>query len=137
MYKRQLENFGKLVMVARSDGSVMAALGGGQAVDQSLTRTSIMGRVEWELTPGFVDFYIEEKVIRTYCNLSNWPYDTFVERLSLLPHTLVKPGVKIDLGKNMKHRPPPVRVRCLLVRRPSKDTAWVDPDEVKAAVAAA
>jgi hypothetical protein len=44
------ENYGGFVVLKISDGSLLAQLGNGQAIDQSITRSKIMGRVEHQVS---------------------------------------------------------------------------------------
>ena len=76
------ENYGKFVVVKRSDGSLLAQLGGNQEIDQSITRTSVAGRIEHEITPGYVDYYIEEALLKAYCATMSFGYTAFIKQLS-------------------------------------------------------
>jgi hypothetical protein len=53
------------------------SMGSGDRVDKSITRTKVMGRVEHDLSPGWVDFYIEEGLLKRHCSLFGYGYKDF------------------------------------------------------------
>ena len=112
------ENYGKFVVVKRSDGSLLAQLGGNQEIDQSITRTSVAGRIEHEITPGFVDYYIEESLLKAYCATMSFGYKAFVTQLSETQGFMVE-RMKKDMTSKTKG--PPMRVNALKIRRRSGD----------------
>jgi hypothetical protein len=112
------ENYGKFVVVKRSDGSLLAQLGGNQEIDQSITRTSVAGRIEHEITPGFVDYYIEESLLKAYCATMSFGYKAFVTQLSETQGFMVE-RMKKDM--TAKTKGPPMRVNSLKIRRRSGD----------------
>ena len=61
------ENYGKFVIVKNFNGTQEAMLGNGGIVDQSLTRSQIAGRVDHEIVPGWIDYYIEEQQLKSHC----------------------------------------------------------------------
>ena len=112
------ENYGKFVVVKRSDGSLLAQLGGNQEIDQSITRTSVAGRIEHEITPGFVDYYIEEALLKAYCATMSFGYAAFIKQLSETEGFFVE-RMKKDMTSKTKG--PPMRVNALKIRRRSGD----------------
>lgn len=112
------ENYGKFVVVKRSDGSLLAQLGGNQEIDQSITRTSVAGRIEHEITPGFVDYYIEESLLKAYCATMSFGYKAFVTQLSDTNGFMVE---RIKKDMTSKTKGPPMRVNALKIRRRSGD----------------
>jgi hypothetical protein len=112
------ENYGKFVVVKRSDGSLLAQLGGNQEIDQSITRTSVAGRIEHEITPGFVDYYIEESLLKAYCATMSFGYKAFVTQLSDTTGFMVE---RIKKDMTSKTKGPPMRVNALKIRRRSGD----------------
>jgi hypothetical protein len=112
------ENYGKFVVVKRSDGSLLAQLGGNQEIDQSITRTSVAGRIEHEITPGFVDYYIEEALLKAYCATMSFGYAAFIKNLSETEGFFVE-RMKKDMTSKTKG--PPMRVNALKIRRRSGD----------------
>jgi hypothetical protein len=112
------ENYGKFVVVKRSDGSLLAQLGGNQEIDQSITRTSVAGRIEHEITAGFVDYYIEEALLKAYCATMSFGYAAFCKQLSEADGFFVE-RMKKDMTSKTKG--PPMRVNALKIRRRSGD----------------
>ena len=110
------ENYGKFVVVKRSDGSLLAQLGGNQEIDQSITRTSVAGRIEHEITPGYVDYYIEETLLKAYCATMSFGYAAFIKQLSETEGFFVE-RMKKDMTSKTKG--PPMRVNSLKIRRRS------------------
>ena len=110
------ENYGKFVVVKRSDGSLLAQLGGNQEIDQSITRTSVAGRIEHEITPGYVDYYIEESLLKAYCATMSFGYAAFIKQLSEAEGFFVE-RMKKDMTSKTKG--PPMRVNALKIRRRS------------------
>ena len=125
------ENYGKFVVVKRSDGSLLAQLGGNQEIDQSITRTSVAGRIEHEVTPGFVDYYIEESLLKAYCATMSFGYAAFIKQLSETEGFFVE-RMKKDM--TAKTKGPPMRVNALKIRRRSGE--W-DVDTLPLPLAAA
>jgi hypothetical protein len=125
------ENYGKFVVVKRSDGSLLAQLGGNQEIDQSITRTSVAGRIEHEVTPGFVDYYIEESLLKAYCATMSFGYAAFIKQLSETDGFFVE-RMKKDM--TAKTKGPPMRVSALKIRRRSGE--W-DVDALPLPLAAA
>ena len=125
------ENFGKFVVLRRSNGSLMAELGNGQEIDQSLTRTSIAGRIEHDLTPGYVDYYIEETLLKAYCSTMSFGYAAFCKQLAS-DATFVVEQMKKDM--TAKTRGPQMRVNALKIRRRAEN---LDGIPVQISVAAA
>lgn len=76
------EFYGQFIVLKRSTGGIMAQLANGEDMDKSLTRTRVMGRVEHNVTPGFVEFFIEEAMVRKHCALFGYGFTEFVEDLS-------------------------------------------------------
>ena len=106
------------MVVKRSDGSLLAQLGGNQEIDQSITRTSVAGRIEHEITAGFVDYYIEEALLKAYCATMSFGYAAFCKQLSEADGFFVE-RMKKDMTSKTKG--PPMRVNALKIRRRSGD----------------
>jgi hypothetical protein len=110
------EYFGKFVMVKLSvEGKLLASLGGTEAVDESLTRSDIAGRVEKGFTPGHIDYYIEEQLLKQHCVSMSFGYKDFKEALEKLPNYKIK-YVRKDLLS--KTRGPTMRVNVMQITRP-------------------
>lgn len=69
---------GKFVIVKFGDKAGPAAMfGDGTSVGRSTTRQEVMGRVEHGVSPGCIDFYIEERLLRAFCSNMSFSYTTF------------------------------------------------------------
>jgi hypothetical protein len=76
------EYFGKFVIVHYGDkAGPMARLGDNTAVDRNTTRSEIMGRIEHGVSVGYVDFFIEERVLKSYCSNHSFGYATLKAHL--------------------------------------------------------
>jgi len=109
------EFFGKFVVVKAVDGTVSAMLGGGKEVDQSLTRSDVAGRVEHNMVPGHIDYFIEEQLLKNHCVAMSYGYSDFKEGLEKLPNYKVKYMRKDMLSKT---RGPTMRVNVMHISRP-------------------
>ena len=109
------DNYGRFVVVKRSSGGLMAQLGSGEAIDQSITRSTVMGRVEHGIErPGFVDYFIEESVMRSHCVSMSFGYEDFRRQIAMVDGYVVK-----MLRKDMMARTkgPQMRVHSLCISR--------------------
>ena len=106
------ESYGSFIVVRPSEGGLMAELGNGQTIDQSITRNKILGRVEHGMTKGYVDYFIEEQLLKSYCASTSFGYASFKRQLE---DTFTVEFLK----KNMtaKTKGPPMRVTVMRVRR--------------------
>ena len=109
------EFFGKFVVVKAVEGAISAMLGGGKEVDQSLTRSDVAGRVEHEMIPGHIDYFIEEQLLKNHCVGMSYGYSDFKEGLEKLPNYKVKYMRKDMLSKT---RGPTMRVNVMHISRP-------------------
>lgn len=107
------EFYGQFIVVRKSNGSLMAALGNGELIDQSMTRSKIAGRVEHDVSPGWVDYYIEEQVLKRHCSLFSYGYQDFkrdIEKVFKVSY------VRKDMTMGTKG--PHMRVNAMRVSRP-------------------
>ena len=108
------EYYGKFVIVRFGDkAGPFATLGGDTAIDRHTTRNGVMGRVEHGLSPGYVDLYIEERLLKTYCANHSFGYATFKKQLET--KFMVSYAHKKDLLS--KTSGPPMRVNAMKVSR--------------------
>ena len=106
------ESYGSFVVVRPSTGGLMAELGSGQVIDQTITRNKILGRVEHGMASGYIDYFIEEQLLKSYCASTSFGYASFKRQLEdQFPIEYLK--------KNMtaKTKGPPMRVAVMRVRR--------------------
>jgi hypothetical protein len=109
------ERFGKFVVVKNLNGVLDATLGGNGDIDQSLTRSDVAGRVEHGFTPGHVDYFIEEQLLKQHCVSMSYGYKDFKEQLERLPNYKIKYLRKDMLSKT---RGPTMRVNVMEISRP-------------------
>lgn len=108
--------FGKFVVIKMAaDGKLNAALGGGTEIDQSLTRSDVAGRVEHNVTPGYIDYFIEEQLLKAHCVAHSYGYKDFKEGLEKMPNYRVTYLRKDILAKT---RGPTMRVNVMSISRP-------------------
>jgi hypothetical protein len=83
--------------------------GDGTTVGKTTTRQEVMGRVEHGVNPGYIDYYIEERLLRAFCSNMSFSYATFKQEIaqSFIVHQVPK--------KDMMARTdgPPMRVATL------------------------
>ena len=106
------DSYGNFVVIKPSTGGLMAELGSGQIIDQTITRNKILGRVEHGITPGYIDYFIEETLLKSYCASMSFGYASFKRQL--------EDTFQIEyLRKNMtaKTKGPAMRVPAMRVRR--------------------
>jgi hypothetical protein len=114
------ERYGKFVMVSLSiEGKLITSLGGNEVVDESLTRSDIAGRVEKGFTPGHIDYYIEEQLLKQHCVSMSFGYKDFKEAIETMPNYKVKYVRKDMLSKT---RGPSMRVNVMQITRPVNPT---------------
>jgi hypothetical protein len=102
---------------------LITTLGEEREVDQSLTRSSIMGRVEHDVTPEHIDYYIEEGMLKAYCASMSFGYTDFKRQLADMFVVTHMPK------KNMtsKTKGPQMRVAALKISR--RKTTMQEDDE--------
>jgi hypothetical protein len=92
---------------------VLAELGNGEAIDASTTRSNVMGRIEHGVTPGYIDYYLEERLLKAYCSTVSFGYADFKRQLEGLFSVTHMP--KKDMMA--KTRGPQMRVAVLRISR--------------------
>lgn len=113
------ENYGSFVVVKQSDGSILAALGNGETIDQTITRSKVMGRVEHGIAKkGFVEYYVEEHVMRAHCVAMSYGYEAFKRALEATPGLIVGYERKDMMART---RGPHMRVRAMRISRRAED----------------
>ena len=123
------EYYGKMVVVKAIEGALAASIGENGVIDQSITRSEIFGRVEHNITPGHVDYYIEEQLLKKYCSSMSFGYTDFKKQLESMYNVSY---LKKDLMSKTKG--PQMRVNAMKIsRRVSNDE---DPENKLSLVAA-
>ena len=112
------DNYGSFV-VLRVDPErreLLAHLGSGSAIDQSITRNKVMGRVEHQVSKvGHVEFFIEEQVIKSHCVALSFGYDRFKQQIAGTPGYVIQ-YMRKDMMARTKG--PQMRVRAMCISRP-------------------
>ena len=106
------EFYGKFVVVKTLEGSLAASLGDDKVIDQSITRSEICGRVEHGVTPGHVDYYIEERQMKQFCYTHSFGYSDFKKQMEEKCHVTY---MKKDLMARTKG--PQMRVNAIKISR--------------------
>jgi hypothetical protein len=106
------EHYGKMVVVKALEGALAASIGEEGVIDQSITRSEIFGRVEHNITPGHVDYYIEEQLLKKYCSGMSFGYTDFKKQMESLYHVSY---MKKDLMSKTKG--PQMRVNAMKISR--------------------
>jgi len=108
------EHYGNFVIIRKNDSkSFLSTWGNGDTVDKSSIRSKVLGRVEHELMrPGYVDYFIEEQLLKQHCVSMSFGYPDFCKQLEALwAVTYVK---KDMLAKT---NGPPMRVNVIHISR--------------------
>jgi hypothetical protein len=76
-------NYGGFIIIkANEEKRVLASWGNGETVDKSITRSKVLGRVEHGvLTPGYIDYFLEEQLLKQHCVNMSYGYDEFKEQI--------------------------------------------------------
>lgn len=106
------EYYGKMVVVKALEGALAASIGEEGVIDQSITRSEIFGRVEHNVTPGHVDYYIEEQLLKKYCSSMSFGYSDFKKQMEAAYNVSY---LKKDLMSKTKG--PQMRVNVMKISR--------------------
>jgi hypothetical protein len=105
---------GKFVVVKYGEkAGPLAHLGDGSMVDRNTTRAEVMGRVEHGVTAGHVDFFIEERMLKSFCSNMSFGYTNFKRQLE--DEFTVSYVSKKDMMA--KTSAPPMRVSAMHISR--------------------
>ena len=109
---------GKFVVVRYGEkAGPLAHLGDGSMVDRNTTRAEVMGRVEHGVTAGHVDFYIEERMLKSFCSNMSFGYSNFKRQLED-QFTVTYVSKKDMMSKTSA---PPMRVSAMKISRTITD----------------
>lgn len=120
------DNYAKMIIIKYCDERKQLVSSYGfdsKEVDMSITRSSILGRVEHDATPDHVDYYLEEGMLRAYCASMSFGYSDFKRQLAGMFTVTHMPK------KNMtaKTKGPQMRVAVIKISR--RITTLEDDDE--------
>ena len=108
------EHYGYFIVIRQVEGNrVLAELGNGKEIDDSTTRSRIMGRIEHGVTPGYIDYYIEQSMLKACCANMSFGYADF--RRQIGEQFRVTEMAKKDM--TAKTRGPQMRVAVLKISR--------------------
>ena len=111
-------DLGRFVVVKYGEkAGPLAHLGDGSVVDRNTTRAEVMGRVEHGVTAGHIDFYVEERLLKSFCSNMSFGY------ANLKRHLEEQFTVTYISKKDMmsKTSAPPMRVSAIKISRPITD----------------
>jgi hypothetical protein len=105
------EHSGNFVHV--QSNQVLQQLAGKLEIQPNTDKQAIRGRIEYDVTPGHVDFYVEAKLLKVHCAGVSMSYTTFIEELRRV-------AVIIEGPKNLLAgtKGPTMRVQCVKITRP-------------------
>lgn len=118
------EFYGKFIVVRVIDGAIQATFGESGTVDESITRTNISGRVERNVTPGYINFFIEERMLKSYCSSMSFGYADFRKQMER-QHRVEY--IKKDMLSKTKG--PQMRVNTIKISRPESPLLETDVDQ--------
>jgi len=76
------DHWGHFVIVNYGErGGLAAAMGDGSMIDKATTKSNVMGRVENGVTAGCKDFFIEERLLKSYCSSMSFGYTDFKRQM--------------------------------------------------------
>lgn len=118
------EFYGKFINVRAVDGAMQATFGEAGIVDESITRTQVSGRVERGITPGYINFFIEEQQLKSFCASMSYGYVDFRKELEAL--------YRVDYVKKdmlSKTKGPQMRVNAVKISRPESSVTDNDDED--------
>jgi hypothetical protein len=125
------EHYGQFVVLKVSNGSLLAQLGNGEAIDQTITRSKVMGRVEHDMTKrGYVEYFIEEAMLKAHCVAMSFGYQAFKRQMETTPGFVVGYERKDMMAKT---KGPQMRVRVMRISRRIEDDEHAEELPVEAA----
>jgi hypothetical protein len=126
------DNYGSFIVVRKLEGkSILTTWGDGSDTrDTSLTRSKVLGRIEHNtLQPGFVEYFIEEQLLKQHCVSMSFGYADFRKQMEA---TFKVVYVKKDMLA--KTNGPSMRVNVMHISRPANS---IDEDSLPVGPAAA
>lgn len=112
------EYWGKFVIINFGEkGGLSAAMGDGSMIDRATTKSNIMGRVENGITPGCKDFFIEERLLKSFCSSMSFGYADFKRQME--KQYIVSYVSKKDMMS--KTNGPQMRVGVMKISRREED----------------
>jgi len=114
------DHYGKFIVLRKEDSSILANFGADNTEGKTSTRNTVMGRIEHEINrEGYVDYFIEETLLKAHCSSMSFGYSDFKRQLAALRSE----GVYVEVvRKNMLARTdgPTMRVQALHIAIPKE-----------------
>ena len=110
-YTREFHN--DMVIVRQLGGELRATFGEAGLIEEGFAKSKLAGRVEHGVTPGHIDYYIEEQLLKSFCSARSFGYADF--RRQLERKYFVK-TVRKDMLNSTKG--PEMRVTALRICQP-------------------
>ena len=105
--------YGNLVVFSAAD-PIGVRFGDDTLVEKNTLRNKVAGRVEHDVAPGFVDFYIEEQQLKAHCAAMGFSFSDFKRDIENIYRVQYIP--KFDLLR--KTNGPPMRVNVVKISQP-------------------
>jgi hypothetical protein len=114
------DNYGSFVVLWKTDDKrILTAWGTGDTVEKSITRNKVLGRIEHNtLQTGFVEYFIEEQLLKQHCVSMSFGYADFKKQLE------AKVGWHVSYTKKdmlAKTNGPNMRVNVMHISRRADD----------------
>ena len=114
------EFYGKFIVLKKDSTNILANFGAENSEGKTSTRNTVMGRIEHEITrEGYIDFFIEEHLLKSHCASMSFGYSEFKRQLGKLHSE----GIFVNVvRKNMLARTdgPAMRVQALHIAIPKE-----------------
>lgn len=109
------ENHGGFIKVS-DPGQKFAVFADGRSVAKDSAKGAVRGRVEYNMVPGYTDFYVDIRLLKEFCARRNKSYIEFVQELQQRVSV-------VELRKDLlaKTNGPPYRVLCLKVSQNNEE----------------
>ena len=106
--------YGNLVVFSAAD-PMGVKFGDDTIVEKTTLRNRVAGRVEHDVSPGYIDLYIEEKLLKGHCAATGFSFTDFKKDMEQLYR--VEYLRKFDLLR--KTNGPPMRVNVVKISQPA------------------
>ena len=112
------EFYGKFVVIRRGENDKFVTEWNMSAEGKTSTRNTVLGRIEHGTThPDYIEYFIEEQLLRKHCAAMSFGYADFKSKLEALQKTVgyeVRFGIKKDILARTDG--PSLRVTCMHLR---------------------
>lgn len=109
------EHHGGFIKVS-DPGQKFAVFADGRSVSKDSAKGAVKGRVEYNVVPGYTDFYVDIRLLKEFCARRNKSYIEFVQELQQRVSI-------VEMRKDLlaKTNGPPYRVLCLKVSQANEE----------------